>query len=89
VAEYGLKTRPAICYRAARRGLWPGVRQRITPRVGIDTFGTFLHLGGANQIPLTYVDNCAEAMVLAGIAPGIDGEVFNIVDDDLPSSGLF
>jgi nucleoside-diphosphate-sugar epimerase len=34
-------------------------------------------------LPLTYVDNCAEAIVLAGLAPGIDGEVFNIVDDDL------
>jgi nucleoside-diphosphate-sugar epimerase len=66
----------------------PGARQ-ITGRVGIDTFGVFLHLGGSNQIPLTYVDNCAEAMVLAGIKPGVDGEVFNVVDDELPSSRQF
>jgi len=31
----------------------------------------------------------AHAIVLAGIKPGIDGEVFNIVDDDLPSSRKF
>jgi nucleoside-diphosphate-sugar epimerase len=32
------------------------------------------------------VDNCAEAIVRAGLVPGIDGEAFNIVDDDLPTS---
>jgi 2-alkyl-3-oxoalkanoate reductase len=61
----------------------------ITGRVGIDTFGVFLHFGGSNSIPLTYVENCAEAIVLAGLAPGVDGEAFNIVDDDLPSSRDF
>ena len=34
---------------------------------GIDTFGVFLHLGGSNTIPFTYVDNCAEAIALAGL----------------------
>lgn len=61
----------------------------ITSRVGIDTFGIFFHLGGSNPVPLTYVDNCADAIVLAGITPGVEGEVFNIVDDDLPSSRQF
>jgi nucleoside-diphosphate-sugar epimerase len=61
----------------------------ITGRVGIDSFGLFLHLGGNNPLPLTYVDNCAEAIVLAGLRAGIDGEVFNVVDDDLPSSRRF
>jgi nucleoside-diphosphate-sugar epimerase len=61
----------------------------ITGRVGISTFGVFLHLGGSNRIPFTYVDNCAEAIVLAGLKEGTDGEVFNIVDDDLPSSRQF
>ena len=66
----------------------PGTRN-LTARVGIDTFGVFFHLGGSNPIPLTYVDNCAEAVVLAGIKPGVDGEVFNVVDDDLPTSRKF
>jgi nucleoside-diphosphate-sugar epimerase len=57
--------------------------------VGIDTFGIFLHLGGSNPIPFTYVDNCAEAIVLAGLKNGVEGNVFNIVDDDLPSSRQF
>ncbi len=63
--------------------------EAITNRVGIGTFGLFLHLGGSNTMPLTFVDNCAEAIVLAGLTPGVDGQVFNVVDDDLPSSRQF
>lgn len=54
-------------------------------RVGLSLFGRFLHLGGNNLLPLTYVDNCAEAIVVAALA-GIDGEVYNVVDDDLVTS---
>jgi nucleoside-diphosphate-sugar epimerase len=66
----------------------PG-KKAITARVGIDTFGLFLHLGGSNKIPLTYVDNCAEAIALGGIIKGVDGQIFNVVDDDLPTSREF
>ena len=61
----------------------------ITGRIGLGTFGMFLHLGGSNPIPFTYVGNCAAAIALAGLANGIDGEAFNVVDDDLPSSRQF
>lgn len=63
----------------------PG-KKAIPSRVGIDTFGIFLHLGGRNHIPLTYVDNCAEAIVLAGLMEKATGEILNIIDDDLPTS---
>lgn len=66
----------------------PG-KAKITDRIGSNTFGVFLHLGLNNIIPLTYVDNCAEAIVLAGLKKGIDGHVFNIFDDDLPRSREF
>ena len=66
----------------------PG-NEAISARVGIDTFGRFLHLGGSNWIPLTYIDNCAEAIVLAGLKALEKGESFNIVDDDLPTSRRF
>jgi nucleoside-diphosphate-sugar epimerase len=66
----------------------PG-KSYISDRVGIDTFGGFLHLGGGNTLPLTYVDNCADAIAMAGLTKGIDGGVFNVVDDDLPSSRQF
>jgi nucleoside-diphosphate-sugar epimerase len=88
VAEYG--TRFGVPYVIIRPGAvyGPG-KTAITGRVGLDTFGVFLHLGGSNRLPLTYVDNCADAIVLAGMVGGIDGEVFNVVDDDLPSSRQF
>ena len=40
-------------------------------------------------LPLTFVDNCAEAIVLGGLVPGVDGEVFNVVDDELLTSTQF
>jgi len=61
----------------------------ITARVGISAFGPFLHFGGFNNIPFTYVDNCAEAIVLAGLVRGVEGESFNVLDDDTPSSRQF
>jgi nucleoside-diphosphate-sugar epimerase len=66
----------------------PG-RAKIADRIGSDTFGVFLHRGLGNRIPLTYIDNCAEAIVLAGLIKGIEGQVFNITDDDLPTSREF
>lgn len=88
VAEYG--TRSGLPFVIVRPGhvFGPG-NEAISGRVGIDTFGIFLHLGGSNTLPLTYVDNCAEAIVLAGLKPGVEKEVFNVVDDDLPSSRQF
>ena len=88
VAEYGEKVH--LPYVIVRPGyvFGPG-NQGITGRVGLGTFGIFLHLGGSNRIPFTYVENCADAIVLAGLVPGIDGESFNVVDDNLPSSRQF
>ena len=59
----------------------PGARSPIHSRVGTGTFGVFLHIGGANRLPLSYVDNCADAVVVAGVTEGIVGHVFNVVDD--------
>jgi nucleoside-diphosphate-sugar epimerase len=88
VIEYG--KRLGIPYVIVRPGqvYGPG-NEGITGRVGINTFGFFLHLGGSNTIPFTYVDNCVDAIALAGLTKGVDGEIFNVVDDDLPSSRVF
>ena len=88
VMDYGAKH--AIPYVLVRPGAvyGPG-RSGISGRVGSGAFGVFLHFGGSNVIPLTYVDNCADAIVLAGLVEGVDGEVFNVVDDDLPTSRRF
>jgi nucleoside-diphosphate-sugar epimerase len=88
VMDYG--KRSGLPYVIVRPGTVYGPGKKFIPgRVGIDTFGVFLHFGGSNPLPLSYVENCAEAIVLAGLIPGIDGEVFNIVDDHLPNSREF
>jgi nucleoside-diphosphate-sugar epimerase len=88
VVDYGRNF--GIPYVILRPGsVYGGSSPDITGRVGLGTFGLFLHFGGSNTIPFTYVDNCAEAIVLAGLVAGVEGEVFNVVDDDLPSSRQF
>src|SRR5437879_13089098 len=74
VVEYSKRT--GIPYVIVRPGyvFGPG-KTNITGRVGISTFGIFLHLGGSNPVPLTYVDNCAEAIALAGLKKNVDSEV--------------
>src|ERR1700680_146923 len=81
VTEYGKSygmpyviVRPGYVYGPGNPG--------ISGRVGINLFGLFLHLGGSNQIPFTYVDNCAQAIALAGLKKGVDGGVFYRVGDD-------
>ncbi len=56
---------------------------RMSVRVGLDLAGIFLHLGGDNLLPLTYVENCAEAIAVAGRSDAASGQAYNVVDDDL------
>ena len=54
-------------------------------RVGLTIDECQLHFGGRNLLPLSYVDNCAEAVVVAGTHPRAAGQVYNVHDDDLPT----
>jgi nucleoside-diphosphate-sugar epimerase len=58
----------------------------LSARVGLEIMGLFLHFGLGNTIPLIYKENCADMLIKAGLVPGIEGEVFCAVDDNLPSS---
>lgn len=79
-----------VPYTTVRPGIVFGPGKKAIPGfVGMDTFGFFMHLGGGGRVPLTYVDNCAEAIVLAGLVKGVEGEAFNVVDDQLPTSRDF
>ncbi|AZS35595.1 3 beta-hydroxysteroid dehydrogenase/Delta 5--_4-isomerase [Microbacterium lemovicicum] len=66
----------------------PG-KPNIPGRVGNAAFGPFLNVGPSNQMPFTYVENCADAIVAAGLVSGIEDELFIIVDDDLPTSSQY
>ena len=56
---------------------------RLSARVGLDLAGLVLALGGKNLLPLTYVESCADAIVVAGQNPSTVGQTYNVVDDDL------
>jgi nucleoside-diphosphate-sugar epimerase len=88
VKEYGSKFE--LPYVILRPGyvFGPGKRE-LSGRVGNKTFGLFVQISGAQSLPLTFVDNCAEAIMLAGLRAGIDGEVFNVVDDELMTGREF
>ncbi|MGQ0597871.1 NAD-dependent epimerase/dehydratase family protein [Aquabacterium sp.] len=56
----------------------------LSSRVGIRALGFFFALGGGALLPLTYVENCADAVARAALsAPA--GSAFSVVDDDLPT----
>ena len=62
----------------------------VPPQLGLRISGIcFLYIGGRNLLPLTHVSNCAEAILNAGMTAGIEGEAFNIVDDNLPTQKEF
>jgi nucleoside-diphosphate-sugar epimerase len=70
--------RPGVIY-------GPG-RECLSARVGLQ-FGRFLvRMGGRQWLPYTHVENCARAVALAGVAPGVEGEAFNVVDDAPPTA---
>ncbi|MGI9616401.1 MAG: NAD-dependent epimerase/dehydratase family protein [Acidimicrobiales bacterium] len=80
-ADHVVILRPGMIY--GRGNLWHAL-------LGADIGPRFVKIGSRAVLPLTYVENCALAFVLAaeGLATDpstVDGEVINIVDDDLPT----
>jgi len=88
VKEYGSKY--GLPYVILRPGyvFGPG-KTELNGRVGVGTFGFLIQVNGSHFLPLTFVDNCAEAIVLAGLKANVDGEVFNVVDDELLTGRQF
>ncbi|MGI9598346.1 MAG: NAD-dependent epimerase/dehydratase family protein [Acidimicrobiales bacterium] len=77
--------RPGMIYGADN--LWHAL-------LGAELGPRFLRIGSKAILPLTYVENCAEAMVLTAeklVEPDstVDGTVINIVDDDLPTQSSY
>jgi nucleoside-diphosphate-sugar epimerase len=69
--------RPGVIY-------GPG-RGALSNRIGLQVGGRMFRIGGGRQLPYVYVDHVATALRQAGLEPGIVGEAFNVLDDDLPS----
>ena len=63
--------------------LWDGGLAALFPG------GIGLAVAPLGRLKLTYVENCAEAIVLAMERPGAIGATLNVVDDDLPTQRGF
>ena len=66
--------RPGVVYGPGHAQ--PSNRVGIGPRAGV-----FLQLGGRNTLPLTHVDNCAEAIRFVAARAAFDGDTYNVVDE--------
>lgn len=67
-----------------RPGALYAQEEQWTARLGIKGSRSWIRLGAWARVPLTYVENCAEAIVLAAEKKGAVGQILNIVDDELP-----
>jgi nucleoside-diphosphate-sugar epimerase len=68
--------RPGVIY-------GPG-RDCLSGRVGLRFGRLVLAMGGRQPLPYTHVENCADAVALAG-RPAAIGSAVNVVDDELPT----
>lgn len=73
--------RPGMVY--GRDNLWNAcIGAQLTENL-------WLKIGGQGTMPLTYVENCAEAIVLAAERDEAIAKTINIVDDDLPTQNTY
>lgn len=56
---------------------------------GLEGKKFWVRTGAHATVPVTYVENCAEAIVMSAELDAAKGEILNIVDDDLPSQGRY
>ena len=81
---------------AGRRGRLEGVIVRLGLTCGVGASVFPVHVcrmvgsrravvfgDGRLPLPLVYIDNAVDALLLAADTPGLDGQAFNIVDDDV------
>ena len=72
--------RPGVIF--GKDNLW-------TARLGIQGRQFWLRTGAWAKLPLTYVENCAEAIVLALESPAANGGIFNVIDDEPPTQRTY
>ncbi|NEO88219.1 MAG: NAD(P)-dependent oxidoreductase [Spirulina sp. SIO3F2] len=72
--------RPGMVY--GRENLWHAL-------LGAWFGSIFLRIGNQATLPLTYVENCAVAMILAAELEGAIAQTLNLVDDELPTQAAY
>ena len=73
--------RPGIIF--GQEELWPAhLGAKLTDAL-------FLQIGTNSRLPLTYVENCAEAVVKAVESDDAIGQIINVIDNDRPTQQEF
>jgi nucleoside-diphosphate-sugar epimerase len=72
-------------YTILRPGVIFGKDNLWTARLGIQGKRNWLRTGAWAKLPLVYVENCAEAILLALESPTANGATLNVIDDELPN----
>lgn len=73
-----------------RPGVIYGEDRLFGARCGLKLSDTiWLGIGSLAQLPLTYVENCAQAIIVAVSCPDAAGQTFNVLDDDPPTQRRF
>jgi nucleoside-diphosphate-sugar epimerase len=68
-----------------RPGVIFGQDHTWTARLGADLGKRWIRIGANAALPLVYVENCAEAIVIACQTDGAIGQTINLVDNETPA----
>lgn len=82
-------TRAGWDYTVIRPGVIFGADNLWTARLGAKGKKLWIRIGAWAKLPLTYVENCAEAIVLSAERDAARGQVINIVDDETPTQRTY
>lgn len=73
-----------------RPGVIFGPGNEWTARLGMQLGSKrWIRIGGGARLPLTYVENCAEAIVRAAETDEAIGKILNVVDDEMPKQRTY
>ncbi|WP_158883346.1 NAD-dependent epimerase/dehydratase family protein [Rhodanobacter sp. L36] len=77
---------PAVIVRPGQI-IGPGA-ERVTPNGTLAIAGRWIAVGAPSQtLPLVYVDDVVDALLLASTEPGAVGKIFNVVDPEIVTQG--
>jgi 2-alkyl-3-oxoalkanoate reductase len=67
----------------------PAHQQRLPPRMGLCIGKLLLQAKPGTPLPITYVENCADAVVFCGSSKNSGHEIYNVIDDDVPTGSRY
>ena len=78
-------TKAGWSFTILRPGVIYGQDNLFSARLGMQAGRVWIRTGAWARLPLTYVENCAEAIVLSAERESARGQTLNVIDDDPPT----